>query len=168
MHRRINSHCHSNYVKSIMDTRFPALAQRVYDCETSLRTRGEGLEAHATPLFGTFYNYCINGPREGVVDGVSTGPHVDGKNLALMFCAVFVWGKHSHYLLRHNTDHHCRPGKFNHHEKAWLVLWEAKLIIELPPGVLIFYPSSLFTHFNVDISGQFGPSPRSPALTKSP
>ncbi len=87
-----------------MDTRFPALAQRVYDCESKLRAHGEGLEAHASPLFGTFYNYCINGPREGVVDGVSTGPHVDGKNLALMFCAVFVWGTHLVHMQRSNTN----------------------------------------------------------------
>ena len=46
----------------------------------------------ATPLFGCFYNYCINGPRAQVL-GVSTEPHVDGKNLALMLCGVFVWGK---------------------------------------------------------------------------
>ena len=46
-------------------------------------------------------------------------------------------------------------GKFDHKEKAWLVLWEAKLIIEIPPGALILYPSSLFLHFNVDISGVF-------------
>ncbi|RDX40344.1 hypothetical protein OH76DRAFT_1423751 [Lentinus brumalis] len=120
------------FVSTTFETRFPSLAQRVSDCETKLREQDRG--EHATPLFGKFYNYCINGPRKGVVDGVSTGPHVDGKNLALMMCAVFVWGK------------------FDHTEKAWLVLWEAKLIIELPPGVLMYYPSSLFTHFNVDPS----------------
>ncbi|TFK80456.1 hypothetical protein K466DRAFT_456594, partial [Polyporus arcularius HHB13444] len=63
-----------------------------------------------------------------------TKPHVDGKNLALMMCVVFVWGH------------------FNHKEKAWLVLWEANVIIELPPGIFLFYPSALFTHFNCDIS----------------
>ncbi len=143
---------HSNYAKNIMDTRFPALAQRVYDCEAALRARGEGLEAHATPQFGTFYNYCINGPREGIVDGVSTGPHVDGKNLALMFCAVFVWGTYVYCILPQRRSR-SSSGKFDHTEKAWLVLWEAKLIIELPAGVLMYYPSSLFTHFNVDMSG---------------
>ena len=34
------------------------------------------------------------------------------------------------------------------------MLWEAGLIIEVPPGALIYYPSSLFTHFNVDITGR--------------
>ncbi len=46
-------------------------------------------------------------------------------------------------------------GTFAYKEKAWLVLWEAGLIIELPPGVLLFYPSSLFVHFNVDITGAY-------------
>lgn len=43
---------------------------------------------------------------------------------------------------------------FNSSERAWLVLWEAKVIIQLAPGVLMLYPSSLFTHFNVDICGK--------------
>ncbi|KAI0724249.1 hypothetical protein C8T65DRAFT_563960, partial [Cerioporus squamosus] len=43
-------------------------------------------------------------------------------------------------------------GTFNHKEKVWLVLWEAKVIIEIPPGIFLFYPSAVFTHFNCDIS----------------
>ncbi|KAI0079205.1 hypothetical protein K474DRAFT_1705868 [Panus rudis PR-1116 ss-1] len=35
-------------------------------------------------------------------------------------------------------------------ERVWLVLWEAGLVIEVPPGVVILYPSALFLHFNVD------------------
>ena len=51
-----------------------------------------------------------------------------------------------------------RKGTFNSKEKAWLVLWEAGLIIEVPAGVLIFYPSALFTHFNINVNlgGKFG------------
>ncbi|KAJ4492441.1 hypothetical protein C8R41DRAFT_919995 [Lentinula lateritia] len=41
---------------------------------------------------------------------------------------------------------------FNHHEKCWLVIWEAGIVVELPPGVFLFYPSSLFLHFNIDVS----------------
>ncbi|PPQ85664.1 hypothetical protein CVT24_012812 [Panaeolus cyanescens] len=45
------------------------------------------------------------------------------------------------------------PGShFDHKTKTWLVLWEAGVIIELPPWVAAIYPSSLFIHFNVDIS----------------
>ncbi len=80
---------YSNLVTDIMNTRFPALAQRVYDCEASLRA--QKLD-YAKPLFGCFYNYCINGPQ-GEVKGVSTEPHVDGKNLALMFCCIFIYGE---------------------------------------------------------------------------
>lgn len=46
-------------------------------------------------------------------------------------------------------------GKFDWHEKAWLVLWEARLIIQLPIGVLFLYPSALFIHFNLNISGDY-------------
>ncbi|KAI0744786.1 hypothetical protein C8Q76DRAFT_789270 [Earliella scabrosa] len=113
----------------VFETRFPSLAARVRRCEELLKEQGH---KHATPPYGLWYNYCINGPQDEV-EGVLTRPHVDGKNLALMMCVVFVWGK------------------FRHAEKAWLVLWEAGLIIELRPGCLLFYPSSLFTHFNVNI-----------------
>lgn len=42
-------------------------------------------------------------------------------------------------------------GNFDHRRKAWLVIWEAGVIIEIPAGVFIAYPSSLFYHFNWDI-----------------
>ncbi|RPD69760.1 hypothetical protein L226DRAFT_575408 [Lentinus tigrinus ALCF2SS1-7] len=119
-----------NWVSDIFSTRFPASARRVEECRRKLRQQGH---KHADPPFICFYNYCINGPQDDVL-GVSTEPHVDGKNLALMFCAVFVWGN------------------FDHKQKAWLVLWEAGLIVQLPPGVVMFYPSSLFIHFNVNIT----------------
>jgi hypothetical protein len=38
------------------------------------------------------------------------------------------------------------------------VLWEAGVVIELPAGVWLAYPSSLFTHFNVhpgNIEGEY-------------
>lgn len=83
---------------------------------------------------------------------MSTKPHVDGKNLALMMCVVFVWGKHRRGF-SNLVDLTSLQGDFKHEEKAWLVLWEAKVIIQLPPGIFLFYPSALFTHFNCDISG---------------
>ncbi|RPD69242.1 hypothetical protein L226DRAFT_539921 [Lentinus tigrinus ALCF2SS1-7] len=119
---------------SIFEQRFPSLVKRVRHCAECLKLMDEPFARYAEPMFGYWYNYCINGARVGAgVDGVMTRPHVDGKNLALMMCVVFVYGN------------------FNYKEKAWLVLWEANVIIELPPGVFLFYPSSLFTHFNVDI-----------------
>ncbi|KAM5541944.1 hypothetical protein V8D89_004254 [Ganoderma adspersum] len=41
---------------------------------------------------------------------------------------------------------------FDWHEKALLVIWEARLIIQLPIGVVFLYPSALFIHFNLNIS----------------
>jgi hypothetical protein len=43
--------------------------------------------------------------------------------------------------------------KFNHTQRTWLVIWEAGVIVELPPWVLAIYPSSLFYHFNIDVNG---------------
>ncbi|KAG1723548.1 hypothetical protein EDB19DRAFT_1916013 [Suillus lakei] len=42
-------------------------------------------------------------------------------------------------------------GKFNSKERSWLVIWEAGLVVEMPAGVFVMYPSSLFFHFNVDM-----------------
>lgn len=48
------------------------------------------------------------------------------------------------------------PGtSFDHTRFSWLVIWEAGVIIELPPWVALLYPSSLFFHFNVDVSSEF-------------
>ncbi|KAF8872654.1 hypothetical protein BD779DRAFT_1679595 [Infundibulicybe gibba] len=41
--------------------------------------------------------------------------------------------------------------KFNHSKRTWLVLWEAEVAIQLPPWVVCLYPSSLLTHFNIDV-----------------
>lgn len=43
---------------------------------------------------------------------------------------------------------------FNHKKRLWLVLWEAGVAIELPPWVMLAYPSSLLHHFNVDFMGK--------------
>ena len=79
----------SKFVSEVLRARFPKVAERIDDCEAKLKAMGC---EWATPLFGRFHNYCINGPRAQVL-GVSTEPHVDGKNLALMLCGVFVWGE---------------------------------------------------------------------------
>jgi hypothetical protein len=43
--------------------------------------------------------------------------------------------------------------KFNHSMRTWLVLWEARVVIQLPPWVVLLYPSSLIYYFNVDVCG---------------
>lgn len=35
------------------------------------------------------------------------------------------------------------------------MLWEAGIILELPPGVLVLFPSALILHWNIDIQGWF-------------
>jgi hypothetical protein len=47
-----------------------------------------------------------------------------------------------------------KGANFNHSQRSWLVLWEAGVVVELPPWVVAIYPSSLFYHFNVDIAGE--------------
>ncbi|KAL1697720.1 hypothetical protein EV121DRAFT_274905, partial [Schizophyllum commune] len=83
---------------------------------------------------GVFYNFCINAPRPFEnIPRVHCYPHVDHMNLAICVCLIFIYGN------------------FNHRERCWLVIWEAGLIVELPPGVFMAYPSSLFYHWNVDV-----------------
>jgi hypothetical protein len=45
-------------------------------------------------------------------------------------------------------------GKFDSKEKSWLVIWEADIVVELPPGVFFLYPSSIFFHCNVHRKGK--------------
>ncbi|THH20863.1 hypothetical protein EUX98_g8503 [Antrodiella citrinella] len=43
------------------------------------------------------------------------------------------------------------PAPPGNKEKVWLVLWEAGVVIQVPMGVLLIYPSALILHFNVKI-----------------
>lgn len=43
-------------------------------------------------------------------------------------------------------------GPKDNKEKIWLVLWEAGVVVEIPTGVAIIYPSALILHFNVVIT----------------
>ena len=38
--------------------------------------------------------------------------------------------------------------------RSWLAIWEAGVVIELPPWVLLLYLLSLLSHFNIDINGE--------------
>lgn len=49
----------------------------------------------AKPLFGLWFNYCINGARPHAgIEGVSCQPLTDAQNLAVMLCALFIYGKY--------------------------------------------------------------------------
>ncbi|KAK7030912.1 hypothetical protein VNI00_013858 [Paramarasmius palmivorus] len=106
---------------------FPKVAERFESCSKRLWKRHR-----IRAPYGLFFNWCLNGVVSGV-PRVHCEPHVDFKNVALGVCMVYVYGH------------------FNHREKCWLVIWEAGIALELPPGVFVIYPSSLFLHFNVDI-----------------
>ncbi|KAI0072403.1 hypothetical protein K474DRAFT_1678701, partial [Panus rudis PR-1116 ss-1] len=86
-----------------------------------------------------WWSLCINTPipSEGI-HRVMCRPHVDSQNGALLLCAVFVY-YYGRLPSRHEKEH------------VWLVLWEAGIVIEIPVGVFLFYPSALFLHFNIDI-----------------
>jgi hypothetical protein len=47
-----------------------------------------------------------------------------------------------------------KGAKFNHSQRSWLVLWEAGVIVKLPLWVVVIYPSLLFYHFNIDVTGE--------------
>ncbi|KAG1893200.1 uncharacterized protein F5891DRAFT_1196730 [Suillus fuscotomentosus] len=113
----------SAIMNRVFRAEFPLLAKRYADCSQAL-----GI----SPLYGHFFSFCLNSARAGV-ERVHCSPHVDWKNIAIGVCVVFVYGK------------------FNSKERSWLVIWEAGLILEMPAGVFVMYPSSLFFHFNVDV-----------------
>ncbi|PPQ98313.1 hypothetical protein CVT26_013513, partial [Gymnopilus dilepis] len=120
----------SRLVSELVVTIFPGVALRAVKSAVWHEARN-GIK----PLFGLYWNFCINGMFHGQ-KRIFTSPHADAKNI-VGICAVVVYAI---------------PGKsFNHRKKAWLVLWEAGLVVELPPWVVFLYPSSLLYHFNVDV-----------------
>ncbi|KAJ3804808.1 hypothetical protein EV368DRAFT_66071 [Lentinula lateritia] len=62
-----------------------------------------------------------------------TNPHVDGRNRPDGWCPVLSLGP------------------FNHRLGGQLVLPDLKLVIEFPPGCVIFLPSALLVHYNCPI-----------------
>ncbi|KAL1711555.1 hypothetical protein EV715DRAFT_163134, partial [Schizophyllum commune] len=119
----------NDFASSFVGFHFPGVAKRFRN-GISMIEKTYGIK----PLYGLFFNFCLNAARPGAVERVHCMPHADFKNLALAVCVVFVYGD------------------FDHKQKCWLVMWEAGIIIQIPPGVFIAYPSALFYHFNIDIS----------------
>ncbi|KAF5323177.1 hypothetical protein D9619_013732 [Psilocybe cf. subviscida] len=75
------------------------------------------------PMFGLFYNLCVNG-----IFPTSRGSTASPTSISRMLSA----------------------NPFQPPPSLWVVLWEAGVAIELPPWVILIYPSSLLHHFNVD------------------
>ncbi|KAK7028211.1 hypothetical protein VNI00_014901 [Paramarasmius palmivorus] len=63
-------------------------------------------------------------------------PHRDSKNLAFGWCGI------------------CALGTYDHVKGGHLVLWDLKLMIEFPPGTIIFIPSAVCCHFNTAIQDE--------------
>ncbi|KAI0085346.1 hypothetical protein BDY19DRAFT_996879 [Irpex rosettiformis] len=113
---------------------FPKIASRMEGAHKSLQQK------YGIPdsPFGLFHNFCINSPvfEEGIED-VFCIPHTDAQNATILVCAVLVY----YYGQCHtNAD-----------ERIWLVFWDTGIIMQVPAGVFVIYPSALFLHFNVHI-----------------
>ncbi|KAJ7893498.1 hypothetical protein B0H13DRAFT_1886381 [Mycena leptocephala] len=76
------------------------------------------------PMFGLFWCLCLNAWFPGQWR-IHCRPHADKKNQIV---------------------------QFDHRKYTWLVIWEAGVAVELPPWVILIYPSALFYHFNLDVS----------------
>jgi hypothetical protein len=142
----------SRWVECVVRQIFPGVAKRFDSSAKSHREQG------IVPLFGVYWNLCINAAFSGQLR-IHCGPHADRKNI-VGICTLLVYelpgGKPStrygsgYVLLAKCSLSAC----FNHTMRSWLVIWEAGVVVELPPWVLLLYPSSLLYHFNVDIDGE--------------
>jgi len=126
--------CIVGFATRIVTSVFPGVKKRF---EKSARWHRE--RHGITPEWGLFWNVCINSAFDlpGASPLVHTGPHADEKN-AVAICLLLI------YVMA--------GAEFNHTQRSWLVIWEAGVVVELPPWVIAAYPSSLFLHFNIDVN----------------
>jgi hypothetical protein len=141
----------SGLANRLVQIYFPKIAER-YKTAVEYHKR----ENNCEDWFGIWFNMCVNGIFRGQ-QRVHTIPHTDHKNVVGV-CLVLVYevpGTHidgRRMFLCGATDGHL-GANFDHRTRSWLVIWEAGVILEMPPWVAILYPSSLFCHFNVDVKG---------------
>ncbi len=138
-----------------MDTFYPGVVARFKRVAQTLKDK-YGVE----PQFGYFYCVCFNIPVPHLNRRVLLRPHLDFKN-PIAVCLVYVFckkGCESQFVSIAQNEYyaqHCvLKVEFCHKEKAWLVIWELGVVVELPPGVFALFPSSLLYHFNIDIEGE--------------
>ncbi|KAJ7844342.1 hypothetical protein B0H13DRAFT_2676202 [Mycena leptocephala] len=118
-------------VSDIVRTIFPGVAAR-FTADAEWHRERYGIE----PLFGLFWNLCLNAWFRGQ-KRIHCKPHADMKN-QLGVCVLLI------YILKCGKN-------FNHSQRTWLVIWEAGVVLELPPWTIAIYPSALFYHFNIDV-----------------
>ncbi|KAJ3501898.1 hypothetical protein NMY22_g18766 [Coprinellus aureogranulatus] len=93
----------------------------------------ESLLERMPSLVPNFFKNCFSACAFNFGPRVVTFPHVDSMHLALGWCAVTALGDYGYI----NGGH--------------LVLVEAKLVIQFPPGATIVRPSAIVTHANAPI-----------------
>ncbi|KAF8236818.1 hypothetical protein L208DRAFT_1524221, partial [Tricholoma matsutake] len=120
----------NRWVEQVVWQGFPGVAEHFNESSSWYKKRG------IAPLFGVYWNLCINTSFPNQVQ-IHCGPHADRKNIVGVCTADSL-------LMGFSVN-------FNHTMRSWLVIWEAGVVIELPPWVLLLYPSSLLYHFNIDI-----------------
>ena len=75
---------HSGFIQSTLEIAFPAVAKR-YRESAAWHKATYGIE----PLFGGFWNFCLNGIFEGH-DRIQCRPHADAKN-PVGICVLMVY-----------------------------------------------------------------------------
>ncbi len=88
---------------------------------------------HDKTLTPNFTNNVFAAATFNLGPNVTTARHTDHMNYVSGWCAIIPLGD------------------FNYHRGGLLVLWDLKLVIEFPPGTLIFLPSALLQHSNTPI-----------------
>ncbi|KAJ7867455.1 hypothetical protein B0H13DRAFT_2281206 [Mycena leptocephala] len=124
-------------VSDIVRTIFPGVAAR-FTADAEWHRERYGIE----PLFGLFWNLCLNAWFRGQ-KRIHCKPHADMKN-QIGVCVLLI------YILKCGTAK-ALIENFNHSQRTWLVIWEAGVVLELPPWTIAIYPSALFYHFNIDV-----------------
>ena len=75
-----------------------------------------------------FTSYTLNVGKQCVCKA-----HKDGANLSTGLCLV------------------CPFGNYDYQQGGHLILHELKMILEVPPGYMVLFPSALITHENIPI-----------------
>lgn len=91
------------------------------------------LHAHEPQLCRNFPNSAWSSLTVNCGPQTTTDPHVDSANQPTSWCPIAALGP------------------FNAQTGGQLVLPDLKLVIEFPPGCIIFLPSALLVHYNCPI-----------------
>ncbi|KAK4702036.1 hypothetical protein P7C70_g4190, partial [Phenoliferia sp. Uapishka_3] len=132
----------ARWATELVGAHFPKVKQRYTDAKKLLdipryHTDSSPDDKWKAP-FGIFTLLTINRSKVGPVD---VGPHLDYKNPAGGVCVVIPYGI------------------FDSTRKHWLVLWDLGIIIEVPAGVALAFPSALVLHWNCDLVTTAGERP---------